>query len=114
MIRESKTKQQSFQWTEAFFVLLENSGSSGGGILHQYDSVEQALRKQQSANKKNRLRLMPNTPSDNSYTRVEELEQEEQNYPFRISTINGRIQWELSASSAEERSLWIERIRKIT
>ena len=113
ILRETKTKQQSFQWTEAFFVLLENSGSSGGGILHQYDSVEQALRKQQSANKKNRLRLMPNTPTDKSYTHVETLEQEENNYAFRISTLNGRIQWELSASSAEERSLWIERIRNI-
>ncbi len=113
MFRETKTKQQSFQWKETFFVLLENSGSSGGGILHQYDSVEQALRKQQSANKKNRLRLMANTPTDKSYTCVEELEQEQDNYSFRISTLNGRVQWELSASSAQERALWIERIRKI-
>ena len=118
--RESITKnQQEFYWTEAFFVLFENSGSNGGGILHQYDSVEHALRKQQSATKKNRLRLIPNTITDESLTCVYDEEQEQgesntKNYPFRICTLNGRIRWELSASSPEERVLWVERIRSIT
>eukprot|EP00533_Pseudo-nitzschia_delicatissima_P006003 CAMPEP_0116085930 /NCGR_PEP_ID=MMETSP0327-20121206/4584_1 /TAXON_ID=44447 /ORGANISM="Pseudo-nitzschia delicatissima, Strain B596" /LENGTH=423 /DNA_ID=CAMNT_0003576947 /DNA_START=1461 /DNA_END=2729 /DNA_ORIENTATION=- len=114
ILRENRSKQQQqqFQWIEGFFVLVENSGSSGGGILHQYDSAEHALRKQQSATKKNRLRLMPNTPSDDSYTSVEEVEEEQgeanerQVYPFVISTLNGRIRWELLASSPEERTLW--------
>jgi len=118
-LRESRTKQQQYQWIEGFFVLVENTGSSGGGILHQYDSAEHALRKQQSATKKNRLRLMPNTPSDSAYTSVEETEEEEnqtsqqQTFPFSISTLSGRIRWELAASSPEERTLWVERIRSI-
>ena len=118
--RESNTKnQQEFYWTDAFFVLFENSGSNGGGILHQYDSVEHALRKEQSATKKNRLRLIPNTITDESLTCVYDEEQEQgesntKNYPFRICTLNGRIRWELSASSPEERVLWVERIRSIT
>ena len=119
ILRESRSKQQQYQWIEGFFVLIENFGSSGGGILHQYDSVEHALRKQKSATKKNRLRLMPNTPSDDSYTSVEEVEEEQgetneqQTYPFVLSTLNGRIRWELLASSPEERTLWVERIRSI-
>lgn len=118
IFRERRSKQQ-YQWIEGFFVLVENSGSSGGGILHQYDSAEHALRKQQSATKKNRLRLMPNTPRDDSYTCVEENKDdqgetnEQQTYPFVISTLNGRIRWELLASSQEERTLWVERIRSI-
>jgi len=123
------------QWVEGCFVLLENLQASGGGILHQYDSVEHALRKQQSATKKNRLRLMPNTPEDHSYTVVDTMgqgndntiiasekqttsegnrKQPSQPYPFGISTLNGRIRWELAASSAKERAVWIERIESIT
>mmetsp|Transcript_53657 Transcript_53657/g.59985 ORF Transcript_53657/g.59985 Transcript_53657/m.59985 type:complete len:441 (-) Transcript_53657:327-1649(-) len=108
-------------WSEGFFVLLENSGSSAGGILHQYDSVEQALRKQHSATKKNQLRLMPITANDASHTSVKstmsvEYEENAENhyYPFHISTLNGSIRWELSAASSEERAMWVERIESIT
>ena len=131
ILREgSQQKQQHCSWVEGFFVLYENSGSSPGGILHQYDSVEQALRKQQSATKKNRLRLMRNTPEDASYTSIQtgdsegteceysnrntKQQQQQKHYPFGISTLNGRIRWELSASSPEERTMWMERIESIT
>jgi len=106
------------QWKEAFFVLLSNQGgSSGGGILHQYDSVQHALRKEQAANKKNRLRLMPNTPRDDSFVSVQILSSDEDespnHYPFAISTLNGRVRWELSAASPEERATWVEHIESI-
>jgi hypothetical protein len=34
-------------------------------------------------------------------------------YAFEISTTNGRLQWELSASSIDERRMWIDRIESI-
>ena len=34
-------------------------------------------------------------------------------YAFDISTLNGQIQWELSASSIDERRMWIDRIESI-
>jgi hypothetical protein len=129
-LNNQQQQQQRCSWIEGFYVLLENSGNSGGGILHQYDSVEHALRKQQSATKKNRLRLMRNTRGDASYTSIQNDDegegdngnnkkqqkhnQREKHYPFGISTLNGRIRWELSASSPEERTMWIERIESIT
>jgi len=113
------------KWMKHFFVLSGGAGSSAcssssGGILHQYDSSEQALRKEQSATKKNRLRLIANTEHDDSYTSVSvvsetvrEEQHQQQHYAFEISTLGGRIRWELAASSPEERLLWAERIESI-
>ncbi|VEU44454.1 unnamed protein product [Pseudo-nitzschia multistriata] len=108
-------------WKRHFFVLGGRPGS--GGILHQYDSSEQAVRKEQSATKKHRLRLVANTATDASYTSVSawsESESEEQRparpqelWPFAVSTLGGRVRWDLAASSPEERTLWMERIESM-
>ena len=110
------------RWIEGCFVLLQNA--TGGATLHQYDSVQQALRKEQAATKKNRLRLPPNTPNDASFTVVEALpnyvvgsndpqEDQKRYYPFAISTLNGRIRWELAATLPEERAEWIQTIDSV-
>jgi 8-oxo-dGTP pyrophosphatase MutT (NUDIX family) len=195
----SSSSEEAYYWTKHYYVLIENSGGSGsgGGILHQYDSREQALLKRNSANKKNRLRLLPKTIKNN-YTCIDNktnnnnsnnnnndsntlvivrhdisstihqkeigsderivngndddkgkksnninnnnnitnsnigmgivtmISQQQQQqkqkldegrrshqYAFEISTTNGRLQWELSASSIDERRMWIDRIESI-
>mmetsp|Transcript_115872 Transcript_115872/g.236892 ORF Transcript_115872/g.236892 Transcript_115872/m.236892 type:complete len:158 (+) Transcript_115872:90-563(+) len=71
----SSSKQNESSWIKAFFVLTEGGGNAcgSGAVLHQYGSPEHAARKGQSANKKHRLRLIPNKAcdaSDNTTVRV--------------------------------------------
>ena len=109
VLKQNRTLEECREWSWAryYYVLVESGGGGsggGGGILHQYESREQALRKSNSATKKNRLKLEPSTStSENSYG----------SYGFEISTLNGRIQWQLSASSSNERKMWIDRIESI-
>ena len=94
-------------WVKRYFVV-------SGGMLHQYDHVQAAERKSQSATKKHRLRLQ-NDPSVN----VVLLDVGEQTndvgptsqgdtkrFPFQVRVLEGRIVWNLAASSDHERSLW--------
>lgn len=113
----------SSKWVEGCFVLAATEG--GGGMLHHYDTVEEALRKKQSAQKKNRLRLVANTKLDPSLTTVslveEETNEEEDEkpssdrfrYAFAITTLGGRLRWELALSTPDERTLWMKRIESV-
>lgn len=109
-------------WVEGCFALTAATG--GGGMIHHYDSVEDALRRRQSARKKNRLRLAANTRLDASLTAVDLVDDdgdpktdrpssEKFRFVFRISTLGGRLDWDLAASSPEERTLWMKRIESL-
>lgn len=121
-----KENGKGFKWQEGCFVLVGNTGG-GGGMLHHYETVEQALRKQQSASKKNRLRLVANTSQDTGQTTVaevddnledetsEELDRSSEHFrfAFRVSALGGRLEWELATSNPDERTLWMRRIESV-
>jgi coenzyme A diphosphatase NUDT7 len=124
-------------WKRHYYVLAistiadSKNETKAVSILHQYDSPEQAQRKRNVANKKNRLRLegaqdqsisitelaMENDnlyDGDEDGTSTEQRSRSDQNnqYPFEISILDGQIRWQLAASSAKERKVWIERLKR--
>ena len=106
------------KWVEGCFVLSATPG--GGGMLHRYETVEDALRRRRSAQKKHRLRLVANTEQDASLTTVAVVNDDESpsspsrfRHAFRISTLGGRLDWDLATSTPDERALWMKRIESL-
>ncbi|KAL3915717.1 MAG: hypothetical protein SGILL_005513 [Bacillariaceae sp.] len=129
--RETQTRRQQQQhlWKPFYYILssAEKDGAEKDGwvsMLHQYDSIAQAQRKLQSANKKNHLRLEGKSfvveaidAHDDHCGDDSDLDGSTQNdskprYSFKISTCQGRIEWLLSASSKQERSAWMDQLER--
>ena len=96
-------------WSRYYFVL-----SHKDGILHQYDNEQQADRKVQSANKKNRLRmddttkiiLMDDKDDNNDDSSGNNDDANSRKYAFNIHILDGRVIWPLAASTLEDRNEW--------
>jgi 8-oxo-dGTP pyrophosphatase MutT (NUDIX family) len=82
-------------WSRRFFVV------SGRKRLHQYDNEQQAERKSQSANKKNRL------PLDDCRVRTTETASGSLKFEFVVDAVLGRVEWHLASESHEDRELWV-------
>jgi 8-oxo-dGTP pyrophosphatase MutT (NUDIX family) len=122
------TPKNKWWWSKHYYVLVNNNSHESISVLHQYDSPGQAQRKRHTANKKNRLRLEgmdsdkflavrevepddDDDDEDNNNNRKEGVPKKCRVFPFEISTFEGRVKWQLAASSEEERRIWIDRIR---
>ena len=131
-------KRRKDWWKRHYYILTISTTSDSKNetksvsVLHQYDSPEQAQRKRNAANKKNRLRLEKIKDQSISITELTiendnmhngdkdgiSVDQRSQSinpdnhYAFEISILDGQIRWQLAASSAEERKVWIERLKR--
>eukprot|EP00934_Nitzschia_sp_Nitz4_P004429 Nitzschia sp. Nitz4//scaffold141_size107518//8369//9373//NITZ4_004264-RA/size107518-processed-gene-0.77-mRNA-1//1//CDS//3329536252//4419//frame0 len=83
-------------WSRKYFVLTD-------GVLHQYDNGRMAHRKAQSATKKNRLLLQKDSFEIHD---DDERPDDRDRHCFRISTLEGRVVWQLAASSKEDLQQW--------
>lgn len=81
---------KSMYWTPKCFVFATR-------MLHQYDHESQRHRKQNTANKKNRLML------DESCQMVDYAEDPEYEFAFQLIVLEGKIEWTLAATSNEEK-----------
>jgi coenzyme A diphosphatase NUDT7 len=98
------TARRSY-WKRQYFVLTKD------GILHQYDNEQQADRKAQTANKKNRLRMDDSTQvltRQQQQDAEEEKEAANDKHRFDIQILEGRIVWRLAAATTNERHQWKE------
>jgi len=105
--RSSDESLSTKHW-KRFYYALEN------GMLHQYDSEQQYLRKRASANKKNRLVLHDVAVAHAAGTKQEQGHASsvdgDVKMPFEVSVLDGRVRWYLAADSRKERNEWTERL----
>lgn len=80
---------KSKYWTPKCFVFCKS-------MLHQYDHESQRHRKQNAANKKNRLML------DASCRMVDYMEDPEYPFAFQLIVLDGKIAWTFAATTKED------------
>jgi 8-oxo-dGTP pyrophosphatase MutT (NUDIX family) len=129
--QQLSSTSNSWWWSEKYYVLStfpssdNQKGTSNVSMLHQYESPDHAQRKLRSANKKNRLRLESQSFVVKEVTLNDDMGIShgetplvspatglDPQYPFEISTCDGRVQWILSASTEYERKIWIQQIQQ--
>jgi 8-oxo-dGTP pyrophosphatase MutT (NUDIX family) len=123
--RDTQTRHQEQHSWKRFYYILTIPENDGTAMLHQYESMAQAQRKQQSANKKNRLRLESksfevqevavhkNSAEKGASNDKDTPQDPNKHHAFKISTCEGRIEWILAASSKHERKAWMDQLGTI-
>jgi hypothetical protein len=79
-----------------------------GTILHEYDTEDQARRKSNSANKKNRLLLATGLASTVTALPSSSSDKNE----FIVSVMEGQIEWHLATATPTEQTEWIAILTK--
>lgn len=112
--RRQESSRGRAYWTRRFFVIADQ-------MLHQYDNADQAQRKTNSANKKNRLPLqdleihlvthkhiMSASPSGGGGSSSSSI----QKFEFTVQALEGKVHWHLASEAASKREEWISRLQQ--
>ena len=102
--RKVESPTGNLHWKRFYFCLSESGEGVGdtNRTLHQYETYDQAIRKGQAATKKNRLQQLKSAKLS-----THDVKDGADRYGFRISVLEGRIEWELAAESSFGRDSWV-------